>query len=284
MIMNYNDFVKWVSSREKRNDEFAHSISLFGKELVVSTDGVGTKILVAKELGIYNTIGIDLVAMNVNDILTKGANPVGFLDYIACGEIGDYLKDIIEGIETGCKIAGCKLLGGETALMPDLYSNKNFDLAGFAFGVVHSSWKKINLEKGDIIYGIKSSGIHSNGFTIARKYLPKEFYEEILTPTRIYTKEVEILKRHANLPIMAHITGGGFSNINRVVPDNLKINIDYNSWDIPYIFREIQDRSKMSFDEMTKEFNLGIGMIFIVRQNETHFYEDSEFIKIGYLE
>jgi phosphoribosylformylglycinamidine cyclo-ligase len=222
--------------------------------------------------------------MNVNDILTKRATPLGFLDYIACHRIEPFFEELFSGIEKGCELAECSLLGGETAVMPELYEEGYFDLAGFAIGGEYytADRPKSLTKKGDILYGIPSSGIHSNGLTVARGVLPTTFYEELLTPTRIYTKEVKEIEGHGGGIRLAHITGGGFDNIIRTIPSNLKYILNWK-WDIPEIFLEIQDRKRWTDEEMSKEFNMGIGMVFAAMEDDRKHY-DGKFIEIGYLD
>lgn len=252
--------------------------------LVSSTDGVGTKLMIAFMADRHDTVGIDLVAMSVNDILVSGAEPLFFLDYVATGKL-DAAKTskIIKGIASGCKAAGCALVGGETAEMPGLYKPGEYDLAGFAVGVVDK--KKIidgsRIKPGDSIIGLASSGLHSNGYSLARKVIfdslglkvdsvPDGFKKDIgsvlLTPTRIYVKPVLKLIEKFNVLGLAHITGGGFTdNIPRVLPEGLKAVIKKGSWPVPRIFGLIQSGGKIGGDEMLRTFNCGIGMALIVR-------------------
>lgn len=243
--------------------------------LVSGTDGVGTKILLAELLGRYDTIGIDLVAMSVNDILTCGARPLFFLDYLAVGRIKrERDLEIIKGVVQGCRQTGCALLGGETAQMADVYGRDGFDLAGFAVGVVERS-KIIDgrkIKKGDVVLGLPSSGLHSNGFSLVRKFFTsKEILSdrkglgvELLKPTRIYVKIVlEIIGRF-EVKGLAHITGGGLvGNIPRILPKGTKIDLDRKRWKVPCIFQLVQERGKVSDAEMARTFNLGIGMVMV---------------------
>lgn len=234
--------------------------------LVSGTDGVGSKILIAQKLNVHNTIGVDLVAMSVNDVLTQGAEPLFFLDYIACGQLKTFtLKQIVKGIAEGCRQSNCALLGGETAEMPALYKKEEYDLAGFAVGVVPK--KKIidgsKIKKGDVILGLQSSGLHSNGYHLARKVLGND--KRILIPTKIYVKNISALLKICKISGMAHITGGGLEgNIKRIIPKGLKAEIDYSSWKPQSIFQEIQDNGKISLQEMRKVFNMGIGFAVIL--------------------
>lgn len=249
--------------------------------LVSSSDGVGTKIKIAIANNIHDTVGIDLVAMNVNDILCSGAEPLFFLDYIACSRLDPAtLKSIIQGIVEGCKQAGCALLGGETAEMPSMYKKGDYDLAGFCVGVVEKgkilNSKKVKIK--DLAIGIASSGLHSNGFSLVRKVLSKKdqsaLRKELLTPTRIYSKAVLKLLKEYNknsafkIKAIAHITGGAFySKAARIVPDGETLVLDKGSWPVPKIFKLIKAKAKISDREMFNTFNMGIGLILIVKKN-----------------
>jgi phosphoribosylformylglycinamidine cyclo-ligase len=239
--------------------------------LVSSTDGVGTKLKVAALTGKVEGLGIDLVAMNVNDVLTLGAEPVFFLDYFAIGKIElELMQQIVRGIAAGCQQAGCALIGGETAEMPGLYRAGDFDLAGFCLGVVEES-KIIDGRKagvGDAIIGIASSGIHSNGFSFVRRAFKKDFLlanaDEILKPTRIYVKPILSLIEKEPVFSMAHITGGGFyDNIPRVLPKGCGAKIHTGSWPIPRVFRWLEESSNASATELYRTFNMGIGFILV---------------------
>ena len=256
--------------------------------LVSCTDGVGTKIMVAKMAGQFDTIGIDLVAMSVNDLIVQGAEPLFFLDYISVGKL-DWKKTrtIVKGIVEGCRQAGCALLGGETAEMPGLYPPEGFDLAGFAVGIVEKS-KMITgkrIARGDIIIGLASSGLHSNGYSLVRKLffeqlkykinrvvpaLRKKLSDELLKPTTIYVKPVLALAQRGLIKGIANITGGGFyDNIKRILPENKIAVIDKESWSIPPIFEFIRKEGKVNDYEMFRTFNMGIGMTLVVgRQDE----------------
>ncbi len=249
--------------------------------LVSSSDGVGTKIKIAIANNIHNTVGIDLVAMNVNDILCSGAEPLFFLDYIACSQLDPAtLKSIIQGIVEGCKQAGCALLGGETAEMPSMYKKGDYDLAGFCVGVVEKK-KILNSKKvkiNDLAIGIASSGLHSNGFSLVRKVLSKKeqltLRKELLTPTRIYAKAVLALLKESNkrgafnIKAIAHITGGAFySKAARIVPDGKTLVLNKGSWLVPKIFKLVQTKGKISDKEMFNTFNMGLGLILIVKKN-----------------
>ena len=241
--------------------------------LVSGTDGVGTKLNVAKLANDHHGIGIDLVAMCVNDVITSGAEPLFFLDYIACGKIqSNILKQVVEGIVEGCKISNCSLLGGETAEMPKFYESDKYDLAGFCVGVVEED-KKIDGQKiksGDKIIGIESSGFHSNGYSLLNDMLSKHklFFKdvpELITPTQIYSFVVsDLMKNSSTINGMAHITGGGLpENISRIVPRGLGAKIDYDSWPLPRIFYKIMMAGEIPPEEMKNVFNLGIGYCIV---------------------
>lgn len=255
--------------------------------LVSGTDGVGTKLKIAFQADKHDTVGIDLVAMCVNDILTVGAEPLFFLDYFATGKLNaEKAKEVIKGIVQGCKEAGCALIGGETAELPGFYKKNEYDLAGFAVGVVDK--KEIidgsSIKEGDVLIGVASSGLHSNGFSLVRKvlfdigklkidqYIPELnciLANELLKPTKIYTKAYFALKDKVKIKAMAHITGGGIpGNLSRVLPKNITAIIDKNSWPVPPIFHLIKNIGRINEAEMFKVFNMGIGYIFVVEQNE----------------
>ncbi|MBI3306773.1 MAG: phosphoribosylformylglycinamidine cyclo-ligase [Candidatus Omnitrophica bacterium] len=249
--------------------------------LVSSTDGVGTKLEIARLQNRHDTIGIDLVAMCVNDIITCGAKPVFFLDYFATGKFDPKLtREVLKGIAAGCREAGCALVGGETAVMPGFYhADKKFsqyDVAGFSVGVVDR--KKVihgkKIRKGDMILGLASSGFHSNGYSLLRKVfrerdLRGKLGKELLTPTRIYVKPV--LKVLEKVPVhgIVNITGGGFiDNLPRVIPAGLGATIYTDAWPIPRLFDFVRDSGNISDFEMMRTFNLGIGMVFILNKNQ----------------
>lgn len=249
--------------------------------LVSSTDGVGTKLEIARLQDRHDTIGIDLVAMCVNDIITCGAKPIFFLDYFATGRFEPtVVQEVLKGIAAGCRQAGCALVGGETAVMPGFYSKgeKNgaaqYDLAGFAVGVV--ARKKVvhgrGIREGDVLLGLASSGLHSNGFSLVRKIFSEtdlrgKLGRELLTPTRIYVKPVLALLRTVPLAGIVNITGGGFiDNLPRVIPTGLGATLVAGSWERPKLFDLIQDSGNISNFEMARTFNLGIGMVLIVKK------------------
>ena len=255
--------------------------------LVSGTDGVGTKLKIAFALDKHDSVGIDLVAMCVNDIVTCGAKPLFFLDYISIGKLSEkVVVELIKGITDGCKIANCALLGGETAEMPGFYPKGEYDLAGFAVGIVEKS-KIIDgreIKEGDSVIGIASNGLHSNGFSLVRKvlledkkyeleekltFLKRTLGEELLQPTKIYVKAVlRLIKKYKILGI-AHITGGGIvENIPRILPERVSIQINQKSWPKPPIFSLIQKEGKISDEEMYRTFNVGIGMVLIVRPDK----------------
>ena len=240
--------------------------------IVSCTDGVGTKIELANKFKRFDTIGIDLVAMCINDLIVQGAKPLFFLDYIAIGKLNlNKTKKILKGIFKGCEISDCKLIGGETAEMPGIYSKDKFDLAGFSVGIV--SKKKIldkkNVKNGDIILAIPSNGIHSNGFSLVRSLLkknkiPAKLKKDILKPTKIYSREILKLTDKNLIHAAAHITGGGLiENLLRSVPENLTLNIDLSKIKILEIFKWLKTK-KLSDQEMMRTFNCGVGFCLIV--------------------
>jgi phosphoribosylformylglycinamidine cyclo-ligase len=256
--------------------------------LVAGTDGVGTKLKLALALGRHDTVGIDLVAMSVNDILVQGAEPLFFLDYYVCERLDvGVASDVIKGIAAGCEQAGCALIGGETAEHPDAFVPGDYDLAGFAVGVVEKSraidGRKISA--GDALVGLASSGPHSNGFSLIRKILDasgadlgsavpgvtgaKTLGEALLEPTRIYVKPLLALMTEVEIKGMAHITGGGLlENTHRMFPEGLGARIDHRTWPRPPIFDWLQRAGNVATDEMHRVFNCGIGMILVVSPNQ----------------
>ena len=280
----------------RRIKKVAKGIGLFGglfpfgkNYLVGATDGVGTKLKLAFMLNKHQTVGIDLVAMNVDDVAAMGAKPLFFLDYIALQKVDPNLVEkIMKGIVEGCKISGVELVGGETAELSDMYQKGEYDLAGFAVGVVEKK-KVINgskIREGDRIVGLVSSGLHSNGYTLARKVIfeegqiqPKDkldgfdktIGEELLTPTRIYTPLILEMIKKFKIKGIAHITGGGIpENLGRVIPPKKQAVIELNSWPIPKIFRLIQRLGEVDHEEMYKTFNMGIGMVLVVDGKEAN--------------
>ncbi|MGE5279751.1 MAG: phosphoribosylformylglycinamidine cyclo-ligase [Deltaproteobacteria bacterium] len=246
--------------------------------LVSSCDGVGTKLKIAIQARIHDTVGIDLVAMSVNDVLCSGAEPLFFLDYIATGRLEPaVLKDVVRGIAAGCKQARCALAGGETAEMPGMYKRGDYDLAGFCVGIVERNriLGRHRVHVGDAVVGLASSGLHSNGFSLVRKvFSTRELHgraREFLTPTRIYTSPVmEALKKFNGkqpaIKAIAHITGGGFPDkAARIVPADATMVLYRNAWQVPRIFEEIRELGRLDDKEMFHTFNMGIGMVFVVR-------------------
>jgi len=253
--------------------------------LVSSTDGVGTKILIARKMNRFNTIGIDLIAMVVNDIICVGAKPLFALDYIGIGKFDDDIYEkIIEGIVEGCRQAGCALIGGETAELPDIYPPGEFDLAAFGVGIVDEK-KIINgsgIREGDVILGLESSGFHSNGYSLIRKIIeekaPYNYVEKVeelnsylgqvlLKPTRIYVKPIlDLLDKGIEIQGIANITGGGLTNnIPRILSDNLNARVDISSWRVPKEIELVVKWGKVSQEEKFKVFNMGIGMVIVLR-------------------
>ncbi|TDI98695.1 MAG: phosphoribosylformylglycinamidine cyclo-ligase [Candidatus Dadabacteria bacterium] len=251
--------------------------------LLAAADGVGTKLKIAFMTGRFNTVGIDLVAMNVNDIVTCGAEPLFFLDYIATSKLNPKEgAEIVKGIVEGCKQAGCALLGGETAEMPGFYKKDEFDLAGFVVGIVDKEQviDGSDVKAGDAVIGIASSGLHSNGYSLARKVLlgrkkyklsdkPKplkrSLANELLEPTRIYVKSILNLRNSFQIKAAAHITGGGLlENIPRVLPKNCAVEMDSSTWQIPPIMELIKQEGRIDQEEMYRTFNCGIGMVLVV--------------------
>ncbi|MDA9740566.1 phosphoribosylformylglycinamidine cyclo-ligase [Pelagibacteraceae bacterium] len=264
--------------------------------LVASTDGVGTKLELANKFNKFDTIGIDLVAMCVNDLIVQGAKPLFFLDYIAIGKINLIkMKKIIKGIINGCKISDCVLVGGETAEMPGTYEKNKFDLAGFTVGIV--SKNKLITEKkvksNNIILAIPSSGLHSNGFSLVRNVIKnskinKKIEYELLKPTKIYTKEILRLVDKNLISSAANITGGGIiENIVRSVPKKLTVNIDLSKIKVPFIFKWLKNKN-INDSEMLKTFNCGVGFCLIVKREnikkiQAHFEKDFKPYEIGFI-
>jgi phosphoribosylformylglycinamidine cyclo-ligase len=256
--------------------------------LISCTDGVGTKLKVAVAAGVHHTVGIDLVAMSVNDLLCTGAEPLFFLDYVAMShDEPPLLEAIVRGIADGCVVSDCALVGGETAILPDLYQRGDYDLAGFCVGVVER--KRLidgsQIQSGDVAIGIASSGFHSNGYSLIRKVVfemagvslsdtvpecdDKTVSELLLEPTRLYARAVRSVLRHYRVKQVvhgiAHITGGGLAeNLGRIVPDNVQIQIDRNSWEVPPVFGWLQRLGQIEAAEMDRVFNMGLGMVLVV--------------------
>jgi phosphoribosylformylglycinamidine cyclo-ligase len=271
--------------------------------LVSGTDGVGTKLKLAFETNNHKTIGQDLVAMCVNDILVQGAEPLFFLDYYACGKLSvSQATDVIKGIADGCQIAGCALVGGETAEMPGMYNEGEYDIAGFSVGIVEKQniIDGSKVKSGDTVIGLPSSGPHSNGYSLIRRLLKetktnlndsfddKTFADVLLAPTKIYVKPLLNLIAKLEVKALAHITGGGLTeNIPRVLPPHLAVEINLSSWQKPDIFSWLQTAGNLTDQEMFKTFNCGIGMILILSQeNKVQAFEilklmDQESIELG---
>ena len=309
-----NKFVDHIAKISKKNVKKtdksfnADNIGAFGSSYDISnikikdpvivscTDGVGTKIDLANKFKKFDTIGIDLVAMCVNDLIVQGAKPLFFLDYIAVGKLNlNKTKNILKGIFKGCEISDCKLIGGETAEMPGIYSKDKFDLAGFSVGIV--SKKKIlsknNVKNGNLILAIPSSGIHSNGYSLVRSILKKneitkKLKKDLLKPTKIYTKEILKLVNKNLINAAAHITGGGLiENISRSIPNNLSINIDLAKIKSKKIFRWLKSKN-ISDLEMLKTFNCGVGFCIVVEKKninkiKKYFTKDYMPYEIGYV-
>tara|TARA_B100000787_G_C16166705_1_gene284278 strand:- start:456 stop:1484 length:1029 start_codon:yes stop_codon:yes gene_type:complete len=284
---NFVNFISNISSRNKGKKEF-NNIGGFGSisnipsnlkkpKIVACTDGVGTKIEIANTLGRYDTIGIDLVAMSVNDLIVQGAKPLLFLDYISINKIDlKKLKIIIKGIVNGCKISDCQLVGGETAEMPGTYEKGKFDIAGFAVGVVDEKkiLNKKNIKKDDLVLAIPSSGVHSNGYSLIRYVLKQNkinlkknqfLKKELLKPTKIYVKEVLKLINKDLINGCANITGGGIAdNIRRVIPEGMVADIELNKIKTKKIFKWLK-KSNIEDKEMLKTFNCGVGFCLIIK-------------------
>ena len=253
--------------------------------LVSGTDGVGTKLKLAFEWDQHDTVGIDLVAMSVNDILVQGAEPLFFLDYFACGKLDvERAAAVIKGIAAGCEQSGCALIGGETAEMPGMYPDGEYDLAGFAVGVVEKE-QVINgrsIVVGDVVLGLASNGIHSNGYSLVRKIIEraqpeldaefnqgKTLRQAIIAPTRLYVKPILAALKQFTIKGMAHITGGGISeNVPRILPENTVAAIDSQSWPLPKLFQWLQQAGNVETQEMYRTFNCGIGMVLVVNAED----------------
>ncbi|WP_282040482.1 phosphoribosylformylglycinamidine cyclo-ligase [Halomonas alimentaria] len=250
--------------------------------LVSGTDGVGTKLRLAMDLGRHDTIGIDLVAMCVNDLVVAGAEPLFFLDYYATGKLDvDIAADVVDGIGAGCEKAGCALVGGETAEMPGMYEGSDYDLAGFCVGVVEKSeiLDGHKVAEGDVLLGMASSGPHSNGYSLIRKILEvsgaaldtelagESLADALMAPTRIYVKPLLSLIRESGVPVhaLSHITGGGLTeNLPRVLPEGLAARVDVSAWQRPAVFQWLREQGNVAEEEMYRVLNCGIGMVIVV--------------------
>uniref|UniRef100_A0A7N0TMZ7 phosphoribosylformylglycinamidine cyclo-ligase n=1 Tax=Kalanchoe fedtschenkoi TaxID=63787 RepID=A0A7N0TMZ7_KALFE len=277
-----SELVKRISKMAPGIGGFGGLFPLGDSYLVAGTDGVGTKLKLAFETGIHDTIGIDLVAMSVNDIVTSGATPLFFLDYFATSHLDvDLAEKVIKGIVDGCRQSDCALLGGETAEMPDFYAEGEYDLSGFAVGIVKkdSVIDGKNIVPGDLLIGLPSSGVHSNGFSLVRRVLSRSglslkdqlpgeaitLGEALMAPTVIYVKQVLDIISKGGVKGIAHITGGGFTdNIPRVFPKGLGALIYDDSWEIPSVFKWLQEAGKIEDAEMKRTFNMGIGLVIVV--------------------
>jgi phosphoribosylformylglycinamidine cyclo-ligase len=266
--------------------------------LVSSTDGVGTKLKLAFLLNRHDTVGIDLVAMNVNDLICVGAKPLFFLDYFACGKLNvDQAEQVIKGIAKGCELSCSQLIGGETAEMPGFYKDGEYDLAGFSVGIIEKG-KEINgskIKPGDVIIGLPSSGPHSNGYSLIRKVFSdselKKYSRQLLAPTRIYAKEIlaaltKFNSEKQDIVGIAHITGGSFyDKISRILPENIRVVIEKGSWKVPEIFKLVQEKGNVPEEDIYRTLNMGIGMILIVHANVAtqvkRFFKDAK--TIGYI-
>ena len=284
------DRIKHVAKRTRRPEVMA-GLGGFGAlcelpsgykqpVLVSGTDGVGTKLRLAMDLGIHDTIGIDLVAMCVNDLIVAGAEPLFFLDYYATGKLNvDTAAAVVEGIGAGCELSGCSLVGGETAEMPGMYEGEDYDLAGFCVGVVEKSEiiDGTKVSSGDTLIGIASSGPHSNGYSLIRKIIEvsnadlnqdmggQTLAKALMAPTRIYVKAILELLKQTPVNALCHITGGGLQeNIPRVLPEKSKAVIDTKSWEIPPVFQWLQQNGNVDQEEMYRTFNCGVGLILAV--------------------
>jgi len=253
--------------------------------LVSGTDGVGTKLKLAFELNRHDTVGVDLVGMSVNDILVQGAEPLFFLDYFACGKLDvDVATDVIKGIAYGCEQAVCALIGGETAEMPSMYPEGEYDLAGFAVGVVEKAniISGANIKADDVVIGLSSNGAHSNGYSLIRKIISTHdvdleqklngtpLSDMIMAPTRIYVKPLLALMQSLTIKGMAHITGGGLlENIPRVLPETVAAQLDGSAWHTPVLFDWLREMGNIASHEMYRTFNCGLGMVIIVDKSDT---------------
>ncbi|MDR2252083.1 MAG: phosphoribosylformylglycinamidine cyclo-ligase [Endomicrobium sp.] len=275
-----NDLVKRLKKKLPKIGGFGglFPINRMKYNLVSSTDGVGTKLKLAFLLNKHDTVGIDLVAMNVNDLICVGAKPLFFLDYFACGKLNvGQAEQVIKGIAKGCELSGSSLIGGETAEMPGFYKDGEYDLAGFSVGIIEKgkeiSGKKI--KSGDIVIGLPSGGPHSNGYSLIREVFSaaelKRYSKQLLAPTKIYVKEVlaalsKFNSKKQNIVGIAHITGGSFyDKIERILPENIRVVIEKDSWKVPEIFKLVQEKGKVPQDDIYRTLNMGIGMVLIVR-------------------
>ncbi|GHT61164.1 phosphoribosylformylglycinamidine cyclo-ligase [Endomicrobiia bacterium] len=274
-----NELVKRLKKKLPKIGGFGGLFPVDGTKynLVSSTDGVGTKLKIAFLANKHDTVGIDLVAMNVNDLICVGAKPLFFLDYFACGKLDvGHAEQVIEGIAKGCELSGSQLIGGETAEMPGFYKDGEYDLAGFSVGIIEKG-KEINgskIKPGDVVIGLPSSGPHSNGYSLIRKVFSdvelKKYSKQLLAPTKIYVKEVlaainKFNSKKQNIAGIAHITGGSFyDKIERILPDNVRVVIEKSSWKVPEIFKFVQEKGSVPKEDIYRTLNMGIGMVLIV--------------------
>ena len=246
--------------------------------LVSATDGVGTKVMLATQFENYETVGQDLVAMCVNDLICCGAEPLFFLDYFACGQLDlEMAQSFLKGLRRACNESDCALIGGETAEMPGVYQNKDFDCAGFAVGVVDETklWGANKVKAGDVVVAFPSSGFHSNGFSLLRKVFAEDladWQETLLKPTQLYPSLVKNLKEVVDVHALAHITGGGMDNLLRVLPENCALNLE--AWSLPEIFCEVKKRAEMSWPSMLTTLNCGVGLAMLIDANEVDKLEE----------
>eukprot|EP00891_Asterochloris_glomerata_P000488 jgi/Astpho2/488/Aster-03529 len=297
-----NELVRRIKKMNPSIGGFSGMVPFGDSFLVAGTDGVGTKLKLAFELGKHDTIGIDLVAMSVNDIITSGAKPLFFLDYFATGQLDvDVAEAVVKGIVEGCNQSDCILLGGETAEMPGFYQSGEYDVAGFAVGSVKQDRvvDGSQIQEGDVLLGMKSSGVHSNGFSLVRKVLEvagkdlndpapwdssRKLGELLLTPTVIYVRRLLKLVEAVQVKGCVHITGGGFpENLPRVMPDGVTPQIQLSSWERPELFRWLQQAGNIPDSEMYRTFNMGIGMVVVVPQDAVKAAQaaDPEAIVLG---
>jgi phosphoribosylformylglycinamidine cyclo-ligase len=296
-----NELVKRLKRKFSKIGGFGGLFPLVGTkyDLVSSTDGVGTKLKIAFLTNKHDSVGIDLVAMNVNDLVCTGARPLFFLDYFACGQLNiGQAESVIKGIAEGCKLSGVQLIGGETAEMPGFYKDNEYDLAGFSVGIIERG-KEINgnkIKHGDVVIGLPSSGPHSNGYSLIRKVFLdselKKYSKQLLIPTKIYVEEVlSVIEKFnfkkQNIVGIVHITGGSFyDKIARILPNNTRVIIEKNSWEVPKIFKLIQKKGNVLLKDMYRIFNMGIGMILIVcpdvAMRVKELFKDAKII--GYVE
>jgi phosphoribosylformylglycinamidine cyclo-ligase len=294
-----NELVKRLKKKFPKIGGFGGLFPIVGTKynLVSSTDGVGTKLKLAFLMKKYNTVGIDLVAMNVNDIVCVGAKPLFFLDYFACGKLDvGQAEQVVEGIARGCELSGSQLIGGETAEMPGFYKDGEYDLAGFSVGIVEKG-KEINgskIKTGNVVIGLPSSGLHSNGYSLVRKIFSdnelEKYSKQLLMPTRIYVKEIllAIAKFNSveqNIVGITHITGGSFyDKIGRILPKkkDIRVVIEKKTWKIPDIFKIVQIKGNVSETDIYRTLNMGIGMVLVVRSEAAlkieKFFRDAKVI------